>query len=94
METATVNGPRFSASDLSGQRKVDLSLDDMSETVADLLRRIVPGLGLGLNDPAGRPYAYHAFHRREQRHVHATERVADVVREGDELVLQPDAQAG
>ena len=46
------------------------------------------------SDPEGRPLNYSARLEREGRHLHSSERVCDALQTGDELVLQPNIQAG
>jgi hypothetical protein len=45
-------------------------------------------------DPEGRPLSYQAMLTREGRHLHSSERVGDALQADDEVVLQPNVQAG
>lgn len=45
-------------------------------------------------DAEGRDLNYHAKLEREGRHLHASERVGDVLQNEDEVVLQPQITAG
>lgn len=84
----------LTARDVSGQRAFALRRLPAQSSVGDLVRKLVGRLGLTTEDAGGRPTTYRAFLQREGRHLHASERVADTLRPDDELVIQPDIQAG
>ena len=62
--------------------------------VGDLIRSLTEKMHLPKTDSSGQPNAYHAYLHREGRHLHATETVGDALQADDEIVLQPDIQAG
>jgi len=81
--------------DVTGQKKmkVRVASGDTETTVGELLDTLVPRMGL----PAmadGRPLTYSARLEREGRHLQAAERVAEALREDDELLLSPSINAG
>jgi len=63
-------------------------------SVGDLVRGLSEKMNLPKTDATGQVHAYHAYLGREGRHLHASERVGDALRPEDEIVLQPDIQAG
>jgi hypothetical protein len=64
-------------------------------TVGELVQGLIRSrMKLPENDPEGRPLNYHARLEREGRHLHASERVGDALQNDDEIVLQPNIQAG
>ncbi|MGE0553219.1 MAG: hypothetical protein AB7R55_07295 [Gemmatimonadales bacterium] len=81
-------------SDVTGQRAVDIEEVDGDATVGELVDRLLADLELTRDDADGRPITYRARLEREGRHLHAAERVADALRTGDRLVLQPNIDAG
>ena len=93
--SAVVNlGLNLKARDASGQRRHNEPGFRRDATVRELIAHLVQEMGLATNDPEGRPHAYHAFSPREGRHLRGTEIVGDVLRDGDELRMHPDVQAG
>ena len=82
------------ARDASRQRRVTMEAEP-DATVGELVQGLVHSrLNLPRTDSEGRPLTYHARLTREGRHLHAAERVEDVLRDDDEVVLQPNIQAG
>ncbi len=63
-------------------------------SVGDFIRSLTTKMNLPKTDSSGQPNAYHAYLHREGRHLHATETVGDALLPDDEIVLQPDIQAG
>jgi hypothetical protein len=64
-------------------------------SVGELIQGLVRSrMKLPEHDPEGRPLNYHARLEREGRHLHSSERVGDALRNEDEVVLQPNIQAG
>ena len=51
-------------------------------------------MSLPQSDSGGRPLNYHARLEHEGRHLHASERIGDVLEMGDHLTLQPNVDAG
>ncbi len=98
MATATAEivplGLSLEASDVSGQHRVKVVDIRRDSTIGELVRGLVGRMGLPSKDPEGRDVAYHARLEREGRHVHASETVSSALREGDQITLQPDIQAG
>lgn len=81
-------------SDVSGQKR--MTVDEVTEgaTVGELVERFLADMDLMREDGDGRPLSYHARLEREGRHLHAAERAGDALQSGDQLVLQPNIDAG
>jgi hypothetical protein len=82
------------ATDVSGQRMVRVNSVSEDASVGELIDDLVPKLRLPSDDVEGRPLNYQALLEREGRHLHSAERVSDVVRPKDRIVLQPNIDAG
>ncbi len=82
------------ARDASGQRKFSVSNFPATAKIGDLVKSLIPQMGLSSNDSAGRPLAYQAFSRREHCHLRSTDTVGEALLDGDEISLLPDIQAG
>jgi hypothetical protein len=87
-------GVGLSVLDVSGQRKRNVSNVPEDSTVGELVQGLLSQMDLPHNDASGRPLTYHARLEREGRHLLASERVGDALQTGDELVLQPNIDAG
>ena len=83
----------FQASDVSGQKLVNVKDVPAEYTIGELIEGLLPRMDLPAND-SGRPVTYHALLDREGRHLNATERVGEALRENDKIVLQPNIDAG
>lgn len=83
------------ARDVARQRLARVRGVPAEATVGELVEALVASrMNLPRTDAEGRPLVYHARLEREGRHLHASERVGDVLEEDDELTLQPNIQAG
>ena len=82
------------ASDASGQRRFSVSNFPRTARIRDLVKSLIPQMGLSSNDTAGRPLAYQAFSRREHCHLRSSDTVGKALQDGDEISLLPDIQAG
>ncbi|UCH83226.1 MAG: hypothetical protein JSW50_12285 [Candidatus Latescibacterota bacterium] len=80
-------------SDTSRQRVKSIEEVSPDYTAAELVQGLLQELGLATHDHSGRSYSYHAFNRREARHLGANERIGDACETGDWLVLQPEVNA-
>jgi hypothetical protein len=83
----------LAARDLTGQQRYGVKAPS-DATVRELVGSLVKGMGLPTVDSGGAPQVFHAYLDREGRHLRADETVGEVLRDGDELVLHPDVQAG
>ena len=88
------SGLGLRVTDVSGQKRANVRDVPQDSTVGELLQGILSQMNLPQNDPGGRPLTYHARLEREGRHLLASERVGDALQAGDELVLQPNIDAG
>ncbi len=88
-------GISLTARDTSRQKLVHVDEVPADATVGELVEGLVTGgMNLPRNDVEGRAMTYHLRLEREGRHLHASEVVGDVLQENDEVVLQPNIQAG
>lgn len=84
----------LTARDATGQRKFSVRDLPGDTSVQELIRGLVPQMGLPSEDSTGTPQAFHAFLERDGRHLQSSETVGEVLRDQDEIVLHPDVQAG
>ena len=82
------------ATDITGQKSVKVSGIDPQTTVAELVRGLVPKMGLQKNDADGRALTYQVRSEREGRQLNGSEQVGAALRPGDQIVLQPNVMAG
>jgi len=94
MSATAVVETGFEISDVTGQKVLAVSGMPEDVTVSELIQGLVGKMRLPLNDASGRPLSYHARLDREGRHLQGAERVAEAVRSGDRVVLQPNVDAG
>jgi len=92
--TLEKKGVTLHVRDVSRQKLVRVDDVPPDATVGELIEGLLDRMNLPQHDADGRPLNYHARLEREGRHLHASEFVNDVLRTGDELVLQPNIQAG
>jgi len=81
--------------DVTGQKKMKIRVasGDSETTVGELVDSLLPRMGLPVMAD-GRPLSYSARLEREGRHLQGTERVAEALRDDDELLLSPSINAG
>lgn len=84
----------LTARDASGQRKFVVRDVRADATVQELIRGLVPKMGLPAEDSTGMAQSFHVFHESSGRHLRASETVGEVLRNEDEITLHPDVQAG
>jgi len=82
------------ASDVSGQKLFNVRRVSAGSTVGELIEGLLPKMSMPRNDVEGRPLTYYALLEREGRHLQVSERVGDVLKTGDKVVLQPNIDAG
>lgn len=82
------------ASDASGQRKFSIKNFPRTAKIRDLIKTLIPQMGLNARDTAGRTLDYQAFSKREQCHLRGSDTVGSALLDGDEISLLPDIQAG
>ena len=87
-QVRTITGISLQASDVSGQKIVNVPNIPPDATVAELTRALLAKMQLAESVP------YQLRLERQQRHLHASERVADALETGDKVVLQPSIDAG
>ena len=84
----------LTAKDASGQRKYAVRNVSSDTTVQELIRGLVPRMGLPELDSTGTPQAFHIFDQKSGRHLRSSETIGEVLKDEDEIVLHPDVQAG
>ena len=82
------------ARDVSGQSRASVRGIPSDYSVGELIEGLLDRMELSRNDTSGRPLNYHGHLEREGRHLHGSEVVGDVLEPEDEIVLQPDIEAG
>jgi hypothetical protein len=85
---------RLEASDVTGQKILDIPDAPMNSSIREFVEGLVPQMNLPRFDSSGRRLNYHALLDREGRHLHASEVVGEALLPNDRLVLQPDINAG
>ena len=94
MSEAAIKGFDLYASDASGQRKFSINNFPRAAKVRELIKALIPQMGLNSNDTSGRPLDYQVFSKRESCHLRASDTIGKVLQDGDEISLLPDIQAG
>ncbi len=94
MSEAMSMGLDLHARNASGQRRFSVRNFSRNARIRDLVKSLIPQMGLNSNDSAGRPLAYQAFSRREHCHLRGSDTVGKALQDGDEISLLPDIQAG
>ncbi len=94
MSQATSIGLDLFASDASGQRKYSVRNFPRTATIRDLIKSLIPQMGLSSNDPDGRPLNYQAFTRDEHFHLRGSDTVGQALQDGEEISVLPDIMAG
>ena len=84
----------FSVGDMHGQRRFRISGLPRGSTVAEMIAGVIGPMGLPRNDSEGRPLTYKARLTREGRHLRAQEAIHEALREGDEISMHPNVDAG
>ncbi|HEY7545992.1 MAG TPA: hypothetical protein VID27_13960 [Blastocatellia bacterium] len=88
------NGIGIQVKDVSGQKTHNVSNIPTDATVGEMIQGLLAQMKLPKNDVGGRPLTYQARLEREGRHLHTHERVGDALQNGDNVVLQPNIDAG
>lgn len=95
MDTAVATaGISFQVSDAIGQKKFTLRGVSPGATVREIVGGILEKMGLPRNDSSGRPLNYRARSDRKGSYLQDSETVGSAVEEGDQIVLQPNIDAG
>jgi len=93
--TMTATKLNLKARDATGQKRYAVKGVGPDTTVRELVARLVSQMGLPVADEAnGARQVYHAYLDRDGRHLNGSETVGEALREGEEVVLHPDVQAG
>jgi hypothetical protein len=87
-------GLALKVSDVSQQKMANVDGVQPDSTVGELVQGLLDELRLPQSDASGHPLSYYALLQREARHLHAAERVGDILEMGDQLTLQPNVDAG
>ena len=90
----TAQALAIEVTDVSLQKRAKVEDIPRESTVGDLIEGVLSDLRLPQADEDGRPVSYQAMSFRQQRHLHASEVVGDVLETGDRLTLAPNVEAG
>ena len=91
---AATSGIDLVAVDASDQRSLSIKSFSATAKVGDLIKTLIPKMGLSQTDSAGRPLNYQAFSKREGVHLFAHDTVGETLQSGDQISILPDIQAG
>jgi hypothetical protein len=94
MQSAATLGLTLIATDVSQQKMRRVSNIGLEVTVREFTDSLLAEMRLPQNDPEGRPVTYYALLEREGRQLQSWEKLGDVARSGDRVVLQPNIDAG
>ena len=94
MSEVAIKGLDLCAIDASGQRKYSINNFSASAYIRDLIKALIPKMGLSTNDSGGRPLDYQVFSKREGCHLRGSDTVGKALQDGDEISLLPDIHAG
>ncbi len=89
---STTDRMSLHVSDATGQKRIRVR-EHGEGTIGQLVDRLLPDLELP-SESRGERLSYAARLEREGRHLHASERVVDALREDDELMISPSIDAG
>ena len=92
--TTTVMTRRLRASDVSGQKRAIVSDCPTDCTIDELVQSLLTEMHMPANDTEGRPVSYEARLDRQGRSLLGAELVGDAIQDDDEVVLQPNVDAG
>jgi hypothetical protein len=92
-ETAMNMEMSLYASDAAGQRRYAINFPRTAK-IRDLIKALIPQMGLSSKDTSGRPLDYQAFSKRSHCHLRGSETVGEALQSGDEISVLPDIQAG
>ena len=81
-------------SDISGQKRAEIKNAPPDATVEELIEGLISDLSINRIDSEGRPLAFQVRLEREGRHLLGSERLGEALQSGDQLVLQPNIDAG
>ena len=87
-------GVSLLARDVSGQRSARIRSCPGDCTVTELVIGLLETMRLPPLDTGGRPLSYQARLEREGRALLGSEIVGEAMQENDEIVLQPNVDAG
>ncbi len=94
MSEVAIKGFDLFATDASGQRKFSINNFPGNAKIRDLIKALIPKMGLNTSDTVGRPLDYQVFSKRESCHLRGSDSVGKNLQDGDEISLLPDIQAG
>jgi len=92
--TESREGISLTVSDVSGQKIFRVPKAPPEATVGELVRSLLSPMNLPATDTSGQPLAYQARLEREGRHLNAAETLRDALVTGDQIMLQPNIDAG
>jgi len=93
-QTAIAETIDFVVADFTRQRRFHAKKVARNKTVGEVVKSLLPRLGLASRDSNGDPVTFRIRLDREGRSVFPSEKVGDAVTDGDALTLERYIQAG
>ncbi len=84
----------LAVTDISGQKRAEVRDAPSDATVDELIEGLLSDLNINRSDSEGRPLTFQVRLEREGRHLLGSERLGEALQSGDQLVLQPNIDAG
>jgi hypothetical protein len=81
-------------SDVSSQKRAKVRDVPSDSTVGELVRGLLAELRMPETDVEGRPLTYGVRRQRDGQHIHGSQLVAEALKTGDHILLQPSVEAG
>jgi hypothetical protein len=81
-------------SDVTSQKRAKVRDIASDATVGELVQGLLSQLRMPQTDIEGRPLTYGVRRQSDGLHIHSSQRVAEALKTGDHIVLQPSVEAG
>jgi hypothetical protein len=94
MQALTTNPLEIFVSDVARQRSFRIKKLPKHITIAKFISESVSRMHLNKTKEGDGEHGFQAYLKREGRHLNPTEITGDALRPQDEIILQPDIQAG
>jgi hypothetical protein len=92
-QAATAESVDVVVSDVTRQRRFRAKNVKGNKTIGELIKGVLPKLGLAARDRNGEPISFRVRHQNG-RNLFPSEKVADAVRSGEEVTLERFTVAG
>ena len=91
---ATVETIDFELADVTQQRRFQAKNIRRDMSVGEVVRSMLPRLGLAARDGAGKPVTYRVRRDRDGRNLFSSERIGDALSPGEAVTVTRYVQAG